>query len=242
MMAIQNIRFVLVGSESAGNIGAAARAIKTMGMSELWLVQPVTDPRAAEARFLAHNAEDMLESVRVVNSLDEALAETAYSVATSQRPRRPGVPYYTAAEVAPLALERAAGRPVALVFGRESSGLTNEELARCSVLSTIPAATRVPSLNVAQAVMVYAYELYQASQEPQAASYRWQLAKHAELEQFYLHLRRTLESVGATPAVSWQAYIDKFRRVFSRVPLEARDVLLLHKLLEEIDGFVNRGR
>ena len=104
---MQNIRFVLVGSESARNIGSAARAIKTMGFSELWLVQPVCDPRAAEARHLAHNAENVLEHVRVVSSLDEALADTAFSVATSQRPRRAGTPYYTVAEVAPLARERA---------------------------------------------------------------------------------------------------------------------------------------
>lgn len=242
MTCTDAVRIVLVGSESAGNVGAVARAIKTMGLSELWLVQPACDPRAAEARFLAHNAEDVLENSRVVSTLDEALADTAFSVATSQRSRRAGVPYYTAAEVAPLVVERAVGHRVALVFGRESSGLTNEELARCSALSTIPAATQVPSLNVAQAVMVYAYELYQAAQQPQAGSYAWQLAQQTEREAFYQHLQRTLESVGATPAVSWQAYIDKFRRVFGRVPLESRDVLLLHKLLKEVDEFVSRRR
>ncbi|MBI3468875.1 MAG: RNA methyltransferase [Planctomycetes bacterium] len=236
------IRFVLVGSENPGNVGAAARAIKTMGLGELWLAGPVCDPRAAEARFLAHNAEDVLENVKVVNTLEEALADAAFSVATSQRPRRAGVPYYTAAEVAPLVLERAAAHRVAIIFGRESSRLTNDELARCSVLSTVPSATRVPALNVAQAVMIYAYELHQASQGPQAASYQWDLAEHAQLEQFYQHLERTLASVGATPAVSWEGYIEKFRRVFGRVPLESRDVLLLHKLLEEVDRFVSRGR
>lgn len=235
-----HIRFVLVGTESAGNVGAAARAIKTMGLSELWLVQPVCNPRSADARFLAHNAEDVLDAARVVESLDEALADTAFSVGTSQRPRRAGVPFYTAAEAAPLVLERAVEQRTAIVFGRESSGLTNEELARCSVLSTIPAATRTPSLNVSQAAMVYAYELYRAAQESQAGSYEWRLAEHAELEHFYQHLERTLNGVGATPAVSWQGYIDKFRRIFNRAPLESRDVLLLHKLLEEVDGFVSR--
>jgi TrmH family RNA methyltransferase len=237
---MRNIRFVLVGSESAGNVGAAARAIKTMGLVELWLVQPDCNPRAAEARFLAHNAEDVLEDIHVVDSLDAALADTAFSVATSQRPRRAGTPYYTAAEAAPLIVQRAADHRVAIVFGRESSGLTNEELSRCSALSTIPAATRVPSLNVAQAVMVYAYELHQAAQASPAAGYSWKLAEHAQLEGFYQHLQRTLDKIGAKPAVSWQGYIDKFRRVFNRVPLEPRDVLLLHKLLEEVDGYVGR--
>jgi TrmH family RNA methyltransferase len=241
MPILNTIRFVLVGSESPGNIGAAARAIKTMGMSELWLAGPTCDPNAAEARFLAHNAEEVLDSVRIVNTLDEALADTAFSVATSQRPRRAGCPYYTAAEVAPLVRERAAAHRVAIVFGRESSGLTNDELARCSVLSLVPSATSVPSLNVAQAVMIYAYELYQAAPAQGQQSYGWNLAEHAQLEQFYQHLQRTLASVGAVPAVSWEGYIAKFRRVFNRVPLESRDVLLLHKLLEEVDQFVRRG-
>jgi TrmH family RNA methyltransferase len=230
----ETVRIVLVEPESPGNIGAAARAMKTMGLARLWLVAPQCDPRAEEALRMAHNAEEILEQTRVVETLEEALAGTGFSVATSQRLRRQDIPFYTPEEVAEMALERAAEHDVALVFGRESSGLTNHELSLCSALSMAPSATRLPALNLAQAVMVYSYVMYQASLRPEERHFQWHLAAHEELEQFYAHLAQTLTGLGAHPATTLEAYIDKFRRIFSRIPLESRDVNLLHKLLEEM--------
>jgi len=229
----QSVRIILVEPEFAGNIGAAARAMKTMGLSRLWLVAPQCDPKSEEALRMAHNAEEILEQARVAQTLAEALAGTGFSVATSQRLRRQDVPFYTPEEAAEMVLERAAEHEVALVFGRESSGLTNHELALCSALSMAPSATKLPSLNLAQAVMVYSYVLYQASLRPEDRHFQWQLAAHEELEQFYAHLAQSLTDMGAHPATTMEAYIDKFRRIFSRIPLESRDVNLLHKLLEE---------
>lgn len=239
MSVPDNVRIILVGPESPGNIGASARAMKTMGLTELWLVNPACAPHADEAFSLGHNAADVLLQTRVVPRLENALQDTLFSVATTQRSRRQHAPFYTPEEVAPLVLERAAGGAVALVFGRESSGLTNEEVALCSVQSTIPAATSVPSLNLAQAVMIYAYELYQASAAVEQRTYPWRLAQHAELEQFYAHLGQTLTRLGARPASTMENYIARFRRVLSRVPLESRDVKLLHNLLSgvgKVDG------
>lgn len=232
-----NVRIVLVGPESPGNIGAAARAMKTMGLSRLYLVSPACDPRAEDTTWLAHNAGDVLEQARIVPTLSEALAGTVLSVATTQRARRQNAPFYTPEELAPLLLERAVAHDVALVFGRESSGLTNEEHALCAVQSTIPAATDVPSLNLAQAVMVYAYALFRAAQAGQPVGFAWNPATHEELEQFYTHLADVLTHVGARPATTMENYVARFRRVLGRVPLESRDVKLLHNLL----GTVERG-
>jgi TrmH family RNA methyltransferase len=229
-----NIRFILVEPEFPGNIGAAARALKTMGFSQLYAVRPGCSLKDVEAFRMAHNAEEILERIVVVDCLEEALADTSFSIATTQRPRRQNLPFHTAAKMARILLKRAKGHPVALVFGRETSGLTNHEIALCSTLSTIPSATRVPSLNLAQAVMVYAYEIFQASLSSEEWDYPWRLAAHDDLERFYDHLADTLVRLGARPATSLDAYIDKFRRVFSRVPLEERDVQLLHKLLDTV--------
>lgn len=238
----KNVRIVLVEPEHPGNLGSVARAMKTMGLSDLVLVRPQCDPSSDEAIRMAHHAEEVLAQVRTVNRLEEALADICFSVATSQRTRRQGVPFLSPEEAVLQIHGRAAEHPAALVFGRESSGLTNHELALCSALSTIPAATRLPALNLAQAVMVYAYVLFQASLKPAERSYRWRVATQGEVEQFYRHLEETLVALGARPATTLAAYVDKFRRVFNRVPLEPRDVNLLHKLLLEMDGFVERAR
>jgi len=241
-----HVQFVLVGTESPGNLGSAARALKTMGFTRLTLVEPLCDPQHEEARRLAHNAEEILAECQRFPTLDAALSGTHFSIGTSQRPRWHAPPYYLAEEAAPLALERAAAHEVALVFGRESSGLNNEELSRCSILSSVPAITRVPSLNLAQAVMVYAYELHRASLRAESAGanvgFAWQLANHAELEQFYHHLNATMTRLGARPAHTMDEYLEKFRRVFGRVPLESRDLMLLHSLLKVADKFVSRTR
>ncbi len=241
MPALDRVRVVLVGPEFPGNVGAAARALKTMGLSRLDLVAPACDPQADEARWMAHNAGDVLDGVRQFDSLPAALADTRFAIATTQRARRQGFPFYAPEAAAGLLLEHAAQGDVALVFGRESSGLTNDELALCSVLSTIPAATNVPSLNLAQAVMVYAYALFQATAGGETGAYPWCVAPHAEREQFFAHLAAALARSGARPASTMQNYIARFRRVLNRVPLESRDLRLLHTLLTLADEPARRA-
>lgn len=233
---LDNVRIVLVEPEFAGNIGATARAMKTMGIKQLILVRPACNPCDSEARRMAHNALDVLESLRAVESLEEALADTHFSVATTQRPRRQDAPFYTPDKAAAILIERAREHNAAIVFGRESYGLTNHEIALCSTLSMVPSATKAPSLNLAQAVMVYAYELYQKTLSPGQADYKWRLASHGEMERFYRRLEQVVERAGARPATTMEAYIDKFRRVFARIPLESRDVNLLYKFLDAVEN------
>ena len=236
-----NVRIVLVEPEHPGNVGSAARALFTMGLSQLYVVNPACDPFSQDAICLAHSASDVVKEIRVVSRLEEALADTVFSVGTTRRTRRVGYPVFTPEEAVGQICGRGAAAPAAIVFGRESSGLTNPELALCSIQSTIPVATETHSLNLAQAVLVYCYVLHQASLTPATREHVWNLATHVELEHFYGHLGRTLSQLRLKPATTMESYLARFRRVLSRIPFESRDVNLLHKLLSKIDEATKGG-
>src|SRR5580765_8492624 len=186
-----NVRIVLVGPEHPGNIGSAARALFTMGLSQLCVENPTCDPQGDDAYCLAHNAADVVRTLRVCASLEEALADTVFSVGTTRRMRRVGYPILLPEEAVGEIQGRGPEAPVAIVFGRESSGLTNPELALCSIQSTIPAATDNHSLNLAQAVLVYCYTLHRATLAESPVAGHWNLVTHVELERFYGHLTET---------------------------------------------------
>ncbi|MBI3865323.1 MAG: RNA methyltransferase [Planctomycetia bacterium] len=230
-----NVRIVLVAPEHPGNIGSAARALFTMGLSQLSVVSPACDPQGDEAWVLAHNAAEVVRNVQVFARLEEALADTVFSVGTTRRTRRVGYPIFLPEEAAGQMRDRGDDAPIAIVFGRESSGLSNPELALCSIQSTIPAATENHSLNLAQAVLIYCYALHRATGEEARDPARWKLARHVELERFYAHLAETLARLRTKPATTMESYVARFRRVLSRVPLETRDINLLHKLLAKVD-------
>lgn len=234
----ENIHFILVEPKTPGNIGAAARAIKTMGFGNLTLINP-GDAGAPEARWMAHAAEDVLDNAGVFPALPEALKNTHLVVATTQRVRGYHFPYYTPAELGEKLIPLSQAHRVAIVFGREVSGLTNEELRCCHAISTIPAAVNHPSLNLAQAVMVYAYELFKASFEEEKR-FRWRLANYQQMEGVYEHLRSSLERVNFVPMDSWENFIMRFRRMFARANPEVRDVKVMHKILQAFDEYIRR--
>ena len=155
---LHRIRIVLVEPTHPGNIGAAARAMKAMGLDRLCLVAPRRFP-SAEATARAAGADDVLHAARLVESLDDALADCGLVLGTTARSRRIEWPVLDAREGARRAVAQAARTPVAVVFGRESAGLTNAELDRCHALIRIPAATGFSSLNVAAAVQILTYEM-----------------------------------------------------------------------------------
>lgn len=236
----QNVRIVLVQPEYPGNVGSTARAMFTLGLSELYVVKPVCDPLGNEAFVLAHSAADVLRNVCVVERLEDALAGTVFSIGTTRRVRRVGYPTFNPEETIAQILARTVDQPVALVFGRESSGLNNEELALCSIHSTIPTATENHSLNLAQSVLIYCYLLHQASLAPADRTYQWKLATHVEMEHFFSHLGDTLTKLRTKPATTMERFIARFRRVIARMPLESRDVQLLHKLLHRVEEGIDR--
>ena len=239
-----NIRIVLVAPEHPGNIGSAARALFTMGLEQLYVVSPACDPQGDDAYCLAHNAAEVVRNLHVVARLEDALADTVFSVGTTRRTRRVGYPIFFPEEAISQIQGRGQDAPAAIVFGRESAGLTNPELALCSIQSTIPTATEKHSLNLAQAVLVYCYTLHQATLTSAQMATSWKLATHVEQERFYGHLAETLARLRTKPATTMESYVARFRRVISRIPLETRDVNLLHKLLAKVDEATGgeRGR
>ncbi len=231
-----HVYFVLVEPQTPGNVGAAARAIKTMGFSHLRLINPC-DYLSPQARWMAHASEDVLEQAEVFTDLPGALQDIHFAVATTQREREFHFPYFTARELAAELTPMSNHHKVAIVFGREQSGLTNEELRLCHAISTIPAAVSHPSLNLAQAVMVYAYELYQFNFEDEK-KYHGKLAAHPEVEALYRHLEESLRHVQFRPMDNWENFITRFRRFFGRRAPEVRDVRLMHKVLQAFDVYI----
>lgn len=226
-----HVRIVLVAPEYPGNVGSTARAMSTMGLTQLYVVNPVCNPLADEAYWLAHAAADVLSGLRVVPTLEEALADTVFSIGTSRRQRRQHFPFFTPDETANTVLQKMHSGPVALVFGRESSGLSNDELELCSAQSCIMSVSEDHSLNLAQAVMVYCYVLYQQALLPHEREFALNLAHHAELQALYGRIGEAIAALGLQPATTMENFVDRFRRVFGRVPMESRDVRLLLKFL-----------
>lgn len=153
------ISFILVEPAVPENVGAAARALKTMGFTELILINPC-DHLSDPARWLAHASNDILENAKVITSLKEAITKFDLTVGTSAKRRSVKNDYYPLPELPNLLKKKGNTiQSIAIVFGREESGLTNEELKLCDLVTTVPLKTSYPSLNLAQAVMLYAYEL-----------------------------------------------------------------------------------
>lgn len=233
----QNVYFILVEPQTAGNIGAAARAIKTMGFKNLILINPC-DFDTPEARWMAHASEEILDSAMLFPDLQEAIHDMNFVVATTQRPRSSHLPYLSPKEFSVKAIPISKNHKVAIVFGREKSGLTNSELSRCDAVTTVPANTRHPSLNLAQTVMIYAYELFQSAYE-NSKRYHFKLASHQELESLYAHMRDSLERIGFEPIDSWENFTLRFSRLLGRANTEVRDVRVWHKIFKSFDQYID---
>jgi TrmH family RNA methyltransferase len=208
-----------------------------MGFTNLSLVNP-GDYLTDEAVWLAHASRDVLEKATIYQTIDEAISNKNFVVATTQRARNFHLPYYTPVQLARKIIPLSKKNSIALIFGRESSGLTNSELSACDAVTTIPANTTHPSLNLAQAVMIYAYELYQAAYGD-LKEYHWKTAKHDELVTLYQHMRESLERVGFVPIDSWENFTMRFSRLMGRANMESRDVKVWHKIFKSFDQYIN---
>ncbi len=233
---------VLVNPESPENIGSVARCMKNMGLKELILVNPVPF-RRIETYALAHRSKDLIDKAKVFDDLQEALSPFHFIVGTTQRIRGRNLPLYTPQKVLEEINTIGRMKKVALVFGRESKGLTNQELRLCHIVSTIPTALRQPSVNLAQAVMIYCYEFFNYKIDTeQLEIYNWDLAEYEEISHMYNHLESCLKSVNFRPRGDIEDFIDCFRRVLGRVKLEKRDVKLFHKLFAEVEWALKKAR
>jgi tRNA/rRNA methyltransferase len=233
--ALSRIRVVLVEPAHPGNIGAAARALKTMGLARLVLVRPKAFPHR-EARVLASKALDVLDETRVCATLDEALEGTVLSVAMSARGRDLSHPVLQARAAAAEIALAARDTEVAIVFGHETAGLSNEDVLKCGRLAWIPASAEYSSLNLAQAVQVMTYEVRLAAAEPAPPRGREpEYASHSELESFYGHLEASIVASGFLDAGNPRRLMERMRRMFARARLEREEVNVLRGMLTAWD-------
>lgn len=237
---LENVRVVLCRPAHPGNIGAAARAMKTMGLADLRLVAPARFP-APEAEWMAAGAGDVLAAAHIHAMLGEALADCVAAFALSARPREWSPQVLAPRAAAAAALERAKSGPVAFVFGSESAGLTNEELFGCQVLVHIPANPGYRSLNLAQAVQVICYELLVAAGTTVPGMRAEKLATIEDLEGLYAHLESAATATGFLVPGSGSKLRERWRRLFSRVPeLEREEVNILRGLLKSMQKTRNQ--
>ncbi|TXF12350.1 RNA methyltransferase [Pelomicrobium methylotrophicum] len=233
---LQNVRVVLVCTSHPGNIGAAARAMKTMGLETLYLVRPRRFPDS-EATAMASAAVDVLERARLCDTLDEALEGTVLAAGLTARRRDLAPRLLTPRAAAPELLGAAQAGPVAVVFGNEANGLTSEELQRCQIVVHIPGNPRYNSLNLGAAVQVMCYELRMAIPELACVEVpAFEPARHEDVEQFYAHLERTLLAVGFLDPRQPKRLMQRLRRLFARARLEKEEVNILRGILKAVGG------
>ncbi|HEC19748.1 MAG TPA: tRNA (cytosine(32)/uridine(32)-2'-O)-methyltransferase TrmJ [Gammaproteobacteria bacterium] len=232
----ENVRIVLVDTSHAGNIGAAARAMKNMGLTRLYLVTPRQFPHA-DATARASGADDVLARATVCASLDEALVGCRLVMGASARLRHLSAPVQDPRQCATRIVSEVSteGVECALVFGREHSGLTNDELGRCHFLGHIPTNADYSSLNLAAAVQVFAYELRMATlagYTPETSAEGSEpLACADDMERFYRHLQQTLETIGFLDPANPRIMMRRLRRLFNRARPEEVEMNILRGIL-----------
>lgn len=233
---VMSIRIVLVGTTHPGNIGAAARAMKNMGLSDLALVNPRHFPHD-DATARASGATDILEKARVTTTLADALTDCVYVAGASARSRTINWPSMGPRDCAERMISESGNGRVAAVFGPEKSGLNNDDLDLCHTLLTIPTDPGFSSLNLAMAVQVLAYELRVASMLDRGPVFETAAppATGEEMENFYAHLERVLEEIDFLDPDNPRHLMRRLRRLFIRARPDKNEVNILRGILTAID-------
>ena len=231
---LKNIRIVLTQPSHPGNIGATARAMKTMGLDALYLVKPRHFPHA-EADARATGALDVLQQAQVCESLPDALRDCVLAVATSSRQRELKHEMKDARDVAQVMIASATAHPVALVFGNETSGLSNEEAGLCNLWAYVPTNPAYASLNLAAAVQLFAYELRMAvAQGAVREAAEFPPATSEQVEQLYRHFEETMIATGFLDPANPKRLLPRLRRLLARARLERDEVSILRGFLASI--------
>ena len=241
MNSLDNIRFVLVGTTHPGNIGAAARAMKTMGLTRLHLVEPLHYPNA-EATARASGADDVLANAMVHSDLVSAITGCHQVFGMSARLRHLPVPVVDPRQAVEQIQQQPVDTQTAILFGREHSGLSNEELDRCHHLINIPANPDYSSLNLAAAVQVFAYEL-KMSFDPSIEVGRIGEDREAidakDLDHLYQHFEQSLTEIGFLDPANPKNLMRRLKRVFNRAGLDRNELQILHGILRAAEN--NKG-
>ena len=245
-MDLDNIRIVLVNTSHPGNIGGVARAMKNMGLERLYLVQPRQFPDE-QATWRAASALDVLDNAVVTGTLEEAVGDCQFVVGPSARGRRIPWPLLDPRACAERIARQSAGEQVAVLFGREDRGLTNEELRLCNLHLNIPTSNSYSSLNLAMAVQIVCYELRMllaGGDLPREEDAQWDtpFATQENMERFYVHLEQTLVDLEFLDPAAPRQLMSRLRRLYSRVRLDEMELNILRGILTETGKWVARAR
>ena len=248
------IRIVLIDTRHPGNIGATARAMKNMGLKHLYLVDPKLYPDP-QAKARAASAEDILDNAVVCDTLSQAIDECVLVVGSSARERRIPWPLFEARVAAERVIEEAkslarltseSNAPIAILFGREDRGLTNEELQRCNYHMTIPTCPVYSSLNLASAVQVFSYELRMAAHsfEQDSKSALWDVPPAAadDLERYYQHLKEVLSKIEFIDVKAPRQVMVRFRRLYNRIRPDQMELAMLRGMLTQIEKKISSSK
>lgn len=241
---LNQIRIILVGTTHTGNIGSVARAMKTMGLSELYLVAPKELPDG-QAYALSAGASDILANAKVFDTLQQAISDCALVVGSSARSRTLSWPMLEPRECGVKAVQEAEKQPVALVFGRESSGLSNEELQLCNYHVCIPANPEYSSLNLAMAVQIVTYEVRMAWLQQQSVAEVSDETAYPTSEQmnnFYQHLEDTLNDTGFIIKQHPGVVMTKLKRLFTRARPEDAEYNILRGILTSVQRYGRKAQ
>lgn len=245
---LEKVKIVLANTTHPGNIGAAARAMKTMGLSRLALVAPKRFP-SAECAARAAGADDILAQAQVFARLEEAVAECALVLGSSARVRNIAWPALSPAAAAAQALARAqADSATAVVFGCEQSGLSNEQLELCHAMMRIPTSADFSSLNLAAAVQIVCYELRKQASAPGLDNGATEqdsgppFPTAAEMEHFYRHFQQTLTDIGYFDPAHPRRLMRRIKRLFNRAQLDSNEYNILRGILAAVQNQVKPER
>lgn len=234
-MNLDNIVIVLVEPRNAGNVGAIVRAMTNMGLSDLRLVNPKANYQDEEAIARAHGCKEQLAAAQIFPTLAEAVADCATMVATSHKIIRYKKDSFSAREIGAKLAPFSVKNKVAILFGRENHGLSNEEIKLCPWLVHIPSARPYPSLNISQAAMLVCYELFLASEGYEEVDEFPELIGQDDMEGFYEHILKFIDNVGFRHKNNDNTiFIAALRRIFGRTGLDQHDLNVLFKLFAQV--------
>ncbi len=242
-MMLERVKVVLVGTTHSGNIGSAARAMKVMGLSQMVLVDPQCQVDA-QAIALAAGASDIALNAQIYPTLEAAVADCGLVVGTSARSRTLEWPMLEPRECGEKLISEANQHSVAMVFGRERTGLTNDELQLCHYHVCVPANPEYSSLNLAMAVQLLSYEVRMAylalQQSSQSSTLQEEYPRHQELERFYAHLEQVIMQTEFISAQQPGQVMNKLRRMFTRARPEAQEINILRGILTSVQKSISR--
>ncbi len=238
MSSLANIRIVLVRAFHPGNIGSAARSMKTMGLSDLCLVSPKDYPHPVATKMAA-GAADTLEKVTVVDSLLDAIEDCTVVIASTARPRGYDLPELSPEKAAQHLLEGAKSKPVALIFGPERMGLHNDDIQHAKYRVTIPANPSYSSLNMAAAVQILSYEIYKSSLSPKPSSHdsgsgARELPSSKDIERLYAHLEAVLSDIKFLRSHSGET-MQRIRHLLTRAEPDVLETNIIRGILASIE-------